>query len=579
MSVKTKIFTVKAILGLLILFGLFLRLYHLGVPSLARDELSTVFRINYPFFEIIKNLSRVPLFPPLYYTSLKLWVDIFGNSEFSVRFLSLIFSVLSIPLVYLIGKDLFNKRVGVVAALFLTFSPYSINYAQEAKMYSMLWFFTSASFLFFYRIMRENRRAWFWLYIITATLSIYTMYIGFLFIAVQNMIFLFLFFDKNKLKKWFLGQGIIILFFLPWMFYFIFQIINKYSFYQVGVANSYGTFLKQVFFQVTGSAFGRANHFELFLYVLLLCFACIEAMLIFLRHKFKRWPIQDQNHYFIFLWMLVPVIIYFLIYFFDCNILQHRYLGFVHIPLMIIFAVEIDKFNLRFRVAAIGFLLVSIIYFHLFPYYQHGLKIGKENWRELCAELDKKVEADDLIFLINSDMGPMKYYLKHANVFEDYYSDNFFSRRIKINGGGNSVFVVYKFKKFLKWYKLEAPTVFYEGFKLAADYNYGDIGFLYFTKENNAGSKLTDEKNKNDDVVRADDIEWNFSNGKLDGKIKINLPSHRIFEGRCKGGFKNCMGSVYLINGLGAKEGSNELVDGNHKQELITLEKYMKDWH
>ena len=105
--------------------------------------------------QVIKNLS-VSHFPPLYYILMHLWVNIFGVSEISLRFPSLIFSVLSIFFIFKLTKALYDEEVGLISALLLSVSPYSINYAHDAKMYSMLWFLGILSFYYFYKFTNRS---------------------------------------------------------------------------------------------------------------------------------------------------------------------------------------------------------------------------------------------------------------------------------------------------------------------------------------------------------------------------------------------------------------------------------------
>jgi sulfur transfer complex TusBCD TusB component (DsrH family) len=61
-----------------------------------------------------------------------------GSNEFSLRYLSVLLSILSVPLVVAIGKRFVNSMVGYAAAMLLAVSPYQIYYAQEVRMYSLL---------------------------------------------------------------------------------------------------------------------------------------------------------------------------------------------------------------------------------------------------------------------------------------------------------------------------------------------------------------------------------------------------------------------------------------------------------
>ena len=54
-------------------------------------------------------------------------------------------------LVYLIASRLFDKRTGLIAALFAAINPFLIYYSQEARMYEML---AALAALLFYGLVR-----------------------------------------------------------------------------------------------------------------------------------------------------------------------------------------------------------------------------------------------------------------------------------------------------------------------------------------------------------------------------------------------------------------------------------------
>lgn len=43
-----------------------------------------------------------------------------------MRLLSVLFGVLAIPMIYLVGRELFNKEVGLVGALILAVSSFNV---------------------------------------------------------------------------------------------------------------------------------------------------------------------------------------------------------------------------------------------------------------------------------------------------------------------------------------------------------------------------------------------------------------------------------------------------------------------
>lgn len=95
------------------------------------------------------NIAKLPLTaipaalshdgsPPLYYYALHLWMLIFGQSDFAVRALSGVVSVISLPLFWSAGHRFGGRRTAWVAfGLGLT-SPFAINYATTTRMYSFM---------------------------------------------------------------------------------------------------------------------------------------------------------------------------------------------------------------------------------------------------------------------------------------------------------------------------------------------------------------------------------------------------------------------------------------------------------
>jgi mannosyltransferase len=76
--------------------------------------------------------------PPLYYLLLHGWTLLFGTGTSAVRALSGLFSVLSLPVAWLLGRRLGGERVAVALTLLLASSPFAVRYASETRMYSLV---------------------------------------------------------------------------------------------------------------------------------------------------------------------------------------------------------------------------------------------------------------------------------------------------------------------------------------------------------------------------------------------------------------------------------------------------------
>ncbi|MFT5440645.1 MAG: mannosyltransferase [Alphaproteobacteria bacterium] len=127
------------ILGL-ILGAFAFRWYRLDHLSLWLDEAFSLWFAQRPLLELWTSIPHFEPHPPLYYTLLKLWIFVFGTGESAVRSLSVLFGVLTVPVVYWIGVNVGGSRtgrwVGSIAALAVMLSPVLIEYSQEARPYA-----------------------------------------------------------------------------------------------------------------------------------------------------------------------------------------------------------------------------------------------------------------------------------------------------------------------------------------------------------------------------------------------------------------------------------------------------------
>jgi len=124
-------------LFLIILVGLGLRVFHLGSLSLWIDESFTRYYSESTLSYLWTTGFALETNPPLYYSIMHGWMLLFGPSEFALRSFSALASVLVIPLVYAIGRELQNRTVGIVAAFLLAVEPVNILYGQEARTYAI----------------------------------------------------------------------------------------------------------------------------------------------------------------------------------------------------------------------------------------------------------------------------------------------------------------------------------------------------------------------------------------------------------------------------------------------------------
>ena len=138
--------------------GGLLRLYQIGSKGLWLDEAFSVWMGWQPLGQMFGWLLKIDQHPPLYYSLLHVWLAL-GDDAATVRTLSAILSTLTIPIMYLLGKQVGGFRLGLLAALILALAPFHVRFAQETRMYALLTLNASLAMLFLARLLTDPRAA------------------------------------------------------------------------------------------------------------------------------------------------------------------------------------------------------------------------------------------------------------------------------------------------------------------------------------------------------------------------------------------------------------------------------------
>lgn len=163
----------------------------LDVPrGIWLDEAISVSEARMPYGAMIHRLATTDVHPPLYFSLLWLSGRIIGFGDFAVRVPSIVVGTLLIPLVYLLGKEAYDRRTGAVASIITALAPFVVWYSQEARMYELLMAFAVLCLWAQLRILR--RGGWYpWvLYTVASAAMIATQYFGIWQLLTQQLIFL-----------------------------------------------------------------------------------------------------------------------------------------------------------------------------------------------------------------------------------------------------------------------------------------------------------------------------------------------------------------------------------------------------
>ena len=128
-----------------------LRVYHVDFQSMWLDELYTMAVTNpdLTWSQFHKEIVSRESFPFLYFIIVKGFYVAFGYSSLVARMVSVLAGILGVYAVYLLGKKIHTKQVGLFASLFVAVSNYHIYISQDARAYSLYFLFLCIPYMYY----------------------------------------------------------------------------------------------------------------------------------------------------------------------------------------------------------------------------------------------------------------------------------------------------------------------------------------------------------------------------------------------------------------------------------------------
>lgn len=215
-----------------------LRLFRLDFQSVWMDEIYTL-NVSDPAFTFKQMHDEVVTregFPYLYFLMLRAFYAIFGYTEMVARLLSALGGIAGVAAIYVFGKNIFNKQVGLLAAFLLAINEFHIAASQEARPYTLFVLFALIAFYRLSVFIKEQswkNAVWFGL---AAGLMLNINFFALITLFAQGLILLFVIIysaKENRLKLFVrsLIAGIIaLLLFVPNYEIFI-KLLNFQSFW------------------------------------------------------------------------------------------------------------------------------------------------------------------------------------------------------------------------------------------------------------------------------------------------------------------------------------------------------------
>jgi 4-amino-4-deoxy-L-arabinose transferase-like glycosyltransferase len=170
---------------------------------------------------VVHEYFRKPVFkhPPIFTFLILGFLKIFGMSYQSAGLISICMHVLTIPLVFLLGNFLCDKRVGIFAALLYWMDPVSIICSQKIWPGSTICFFSTLAIVFFAHAIKKQSNSSFILSGVASGLATLTKYTGFH--ATILIILYALVHDRKLFKSRFFLASLLLPFMLliPWVYW------------------------------------------------------------------------------------------------------------------------------------------------------------------------------------------------------------------------------------------------------------------------------------------------------------------------------------------------------------------------
>jgi mannosyltransferase len=406
-----------ALLGI-VLASAFLRVYHLTAEGVWLDEAYSVWISSLSVPQIVQAAAP-DVHPPLYYFLLHYWIMVFGTSESAVRLLSVLCGVLAIPMIYVVGRQLFNREAGLVGALILALSSFNIQYSQETRMYSLMVLLALISMYFFWRFLQRSSLISSVGYVLSTTLLVYTHYYGWFVVIAENIyVVTLLVLSKDRtfrLRHWAVLQAIVVALFVPWMAVLIPQILRREATLTWLAAPTLAT-LARTFVSYSGTA------------ALLVLFLGLSVLSLFAYQKVRGslswkaplkalegyvWEVHLQNAaplYFLAVWLLAINLIPFVISRVSSPIYNGFYTIAASVALYLLVGKGLSNVNSRpVKVAVVGIIVVLSVA-NLQAFYASVLK---PDGRGATAFVDANANSGDVVLISPS----------YHNLVFDYYNN------------------------------------------------------------------------------------------------------------------------------------------------------------
>ena len=370
-----------------------LRFHLLGSKIFWFDECVGVEIARLDWFNFARILWRREANMSLYYLFLRVWLQL-GDSPAFIRSLSVILALATIPVLYILGRRLFDSRTGIIAAILLTFNAYHIRYSQEARSYALTVLLCVLSSLFFIESLQNPSRRVRVGHILTSSLAVYAHFFAALVILAQYVSLRFL--DDAKIpaatrKNWrWIGVAV-----LPVAMFVIVTGAGPLSWIPRPSLRDLWVF----------AIFLAGNQGPVL--VMASAIACLAAVLPVFLNKRRQSSWENWRYWFLVLWLVFPVLLTVALSFARPLFLA-RYFVICLPALNLLMAAGLARLRSVWLLTPALVVLLILSWQGTVSYYERDFDLGRDNWDDASQFLLSNSRPGDAI-VFDIAMGRMPY--------------------------------------------------------------------------------------------------------------------------------------------------------------------------
>ncbi|MBC8500793.1 MAG: glycosyltransferase family 39 protein [Nanoarchaeota archaeon] len=431
------------LLIIILVIGVFFRLYNLGTSNLHTDEAEVYLASQnilksgvpkgfhrVPFYEnaylFESNTSMYEFAPTNYYKSdlvlkkgwlpyyLTAFFSLFGKNEFLLRFPFALIGVISLFFFFQLTNILFNKRTALIALFFYAISPSLLFYERMVRYYSPMILFIILSIYFYVKAFKEDNWKNYLLGAFSLVLLFYTNVL--IFLSLVIVLFIFWFTKRIKINRNLIYSDLIIIaLILPWILF---------SGFLWNIAKEPRQITAPVFQSITAGINNNGSlYFFFYLGIILLLINIIFKKKI--HNKTFLWK-NNSSNYLILIYLLALIIIPYLLAP-SSSFEEKLFLSLIPFSLIIIAKLfdsifKVSENNIFKYVVIILIVIISIVHIetaigrkgHNIITLKEIINIDRNELYNDIEEVIKEQTSGNPLILTTSEQFPLMFYTDYS---------------------------------------------------------------------------------------------------------------------------------------------------------------------